>query len=131
MEIGPLVSRRFLSVGVNATLADAARLMREHAVGSAVVMEEQGPGIITERDVLRAVADGADLATVRVPEYMTARAITATSHWDIVEAARQMTEGRFRHLIVLGADGSVEGVLSIRDLVGALLELIEPARQAT
>jgi CBS domain-containing protein len=131
MEIGPLVSRRLLLVGVEDTLAEAARLMHDHATGSAVVMSDQGPGIITERDVLRAVAEGVDLTTTKVPAYMTARAITATGKWDVIEAAQQMTEGRFRHLIVLGEDGSVEGMLSIRDLVMALLKIIAPAPKAT
>jgi CBS domain-containing protein len=108
---------------VEDTLAEAARLMHDHQSGSAIVMGEEGPGIITERDVLRAVAEGVDVNATKVPDYMTAGAITATIHWDVVEAARQMIAGRFRHLIVMADDGSVEGMLSIRDLMKAMLEI--------
>ncbi|HEV1997920.1 MAG TPA: CBS domain-containing protein, partial [Candidatus Dormibacteraeota bacterium] len=92
-------------------------------VGSAVVMTDQGPSIITERDLLRAVAAGADLATGKVEEFMTSRAITVLPTADLRQAAEWMLEGNFRHLVVVGEHGEVEGVLSMRDLVGALLRL--------
>jgi CBS domain-containing protein len=130
MEIGPLVSRRLLVVGVEDTLAEAARLMHDHQSGSAIVMGDEGPGIITERDILRAVAEGVDVNTIKVPGYMTASAITATIHWDVVEAAQQMIDGRFRHLIVLADDGTVEGMLSIRDLLGAMLNMARNTQPA-
>jgi CBS domain-containing protein len=98
-------------------------------VGSAVVTSSEGsPGIITERDVLQAVADGVDLDATQVSDYMTANAITATESWDVVEAARRMSEGGFRHLVVVDEKGEVSGMLSIRDLVESILDLISAAR---
>jgi len=125
-RIGPLVSRALLQVGPQESIAEAARQMTARKVGSAMVMTDEGPGIITERDVLRAVAAGADLDKVRVEEYMTHNAITAFEDWDLGAAARRMADGGFRHLIVLGHGGQVEGILSIRDLLKGLLRESNP-----
>jgi CBS domain-containing protein len=127
MQIGPVVSRALLQVAPQASIAEAARQMTARKVGSAIVMTDEGPGIITERDVLRAVAAGGDLEAARVEEYMTHNAITAFEDWDLREAARRMVDGGFRHLIVLGRSGQVEGILSIRDLLMALLRQSSPA----
>jgi CBS domain-containing protein len=121
MKIGPLISRALLFLAPEDSLAEAARRMTERKIGSAVVMTEEGPGIITERDILRAVAAGADVANAPVADYMTQNAVTAFGDWDMREAAQRMADGGFRHLIVLDQGGQVEGVLSIRDLLKALL----------
>jgi CBS domain-containing protein len=84
-------------------------------------MTDQGPGIITERDILRAVAEGRDLNIATVEDVMTHNAITAFEDWEVRAAAQRMAAGGFRHLIVLGGGGQVEGVLSMRDLVMSLL----------
>ena len=122
MEIGPVISRTILRVEAGQSLAVTARQMTERRVGSAIVMTDEGASIITERDILRAVADGGNLEEVRVDAYMTHNAITAFEDWDLREAARRMADGGFRHLIVLNPSGQVAGVLSIRDLLLALLE---------
>lgn len=129
MKIGPLVNTRVITVGPGHSLAEAARRMNEAQVGSAVVTTEDGrPGIFTERDLLRAIAEGVDPETAVVEGYMTGHAMTASASWHVVEAAVRMIEGRFRHLIILDPEGGVHGVLSIRDLVGSLLDqLLSPA----
>ena len=105
------------------TLSEAARRMRDRGVGSAVVIsEEEDPGIITERDLLRALADGADPTSTKVGAYMTPNAVTVTLTWHVVDAARTMIERGFRHLIVLDDTGQIVGMLSIRDMVRALLK---------
>jgi CBS domain-containing protein len=125
VEIGPLVKHQVLTLGPDESLAEAARRMKARKVGSAVVaMEDVGPGIITERDLLSAIADGRDLEATPVTEYMTATAITASSSWDVRTAAETMTKGGFRHLVVLNDRGEVSGMLSVRDLVPILLDQI-------
>ncbi|MDQ1505707.1 MAG: hypothetical protein QOD57_3434 [Actinomycetota bacterium] len=127
MEIRDLVVRDLVTVGPAHTLAQAAKLMSAKRVGSAIVLSDESPGILSERDVLRAVADGADPAVATVGDYMTWNAIVATSEWDTMEAARTMLEHGFRHLVVI--DGSSEvGILSIRDLMAGLLGCSRPDR---
>lgn len=120
MEIRDLVVRDLVTVGPAHTLAQAAKLMSAKRVGSAIVVTEESPGILSERDVLRAVADGADLAVATVGDYMTWNAIVATSEWDTLEAARTMMEHGFRHLVVVDGDHEI-GILSIRDLMAGIL----------
>ncbi|MGH2705263.1 MAG: CBS domain-containing protein, partial [Actinomycetota bacterium] len=69
------------------TLLDVASMMCDHKVGSAIVHTDEGyPGIITERDLLRAIARGADLSKARVEEFMTSTPVTASRHWDVANA---------------------------------------------
>jgi CBS domain-containing protein len=87
-----------------------------------VMTEDGNPAILTERDVLRAVASGDDLDEVTTGAYMTSDPTTAGPTWDVTEAAETMRRGGFRHLIVLDESGSIAGILSLRDLVASLLD---------
>ncbi len=123
MEIRDLVVRDLVTVGPAHTLAQAAKLMSAKRVGSDIVLTEESPGILSERDVLRAVAEGADPNQATVGDYMTWNAIVATSEWDVMEAARTMQAHGFRHLLVIdGASASQIGILSIRDLMAGILQ---------
>jgi len=105
--------------------------MSAKRVGSAIVLTDDRPGILSERDVLRAVADGVDPSVATVGDYMTWNAIVATSAWDTLEAARTMLEHGFRHLVVIDHDGAEThevGILSIRDLMAGLLGINRPDR---
>ena len=122
MEIRDLVVRDLVTVGPAHTLAQAAKLMSAKRVGSAIVLTDESPGILSERDVLRAVADGADPTVATVADYMTWNAIVATSEWDVMEAARTMQAHGFRHLLVIdGVSANQIGILSIRDLMAGIL----------
>jgi CBS domain-containing protein len=127
MEIRDLVVRDLVTVGPAHTLAQAAKLMANKRVGSAIVLTEEAPGILSERDVLRAVAEGVDPAAATVGDYMTWNAIVATSEWDTMEAARTMLERGFRHLVVIDGDHEV-GILSIRDLMAGIVGCSRPDR---
>jgi len=129
MEIRDLVVRDLVTVGPAHTLAQAAKLMSAKRVGSAIVLTDEAPGILSERDVLRAVADGADPAVATVGDYMTWNAIVATSEWDTMEAARTMLAHGFRHLVVIdGASAHEVGILSIRDLMAGMRGVARPDR---
>lgn len=131
MNIGELISRSVLSLGPVSTLRDAAGAMIERRVGSAVILTDDGhPGIITERDLMRAVADKVDLDSTPVDNYMTADAILASPEWNVIEASDRMKEGGFRHLIVMDETGNIAGILSMRDLIAHLLELVTASSNA-
>src|SRR3712207_8978124 len=87
--------------------------MAKRNVGAAIVVdpEEPGPGIITERDILRAIAEGQDPDTEQVCEHLTANIVVATPEWSLEQAAAAMIKGGFRHLVVTDG-GEVAGVLS-------------------
>ncbi len=107
-----------LTVGPGHSLQAVARLMSERSVGAAVVLDPDsaGPGIITERDILRSVGTGQDPESERVRDHLTRDVVYAAPDWSLEEAAAAMVRGGFRHLIVLDG-GDTTGVLSVRDIV--------------
>ena len=118
MDVRDAMSTTVLMIGPTHTLRQAARLMAERKVGAAVVLDPDadGPGILTERDVLEAVAQGQDPEVEVCADHLTPDAVTATPDWDLGRAATAMVHGGFRHLVVCeGSD--VVGVLSVRDIV--------------
>ena len=108
-----------VTVGPDHHLRDAAKRMTEHNVGAAVVMDNEGsgPGIITERDLLRANGLGQDIDTERVRDHLASRVIYARADWSLEQAAAEMARGHFRHVIVLDRGGEAVGILSMRDIV--------------
>ncbi|NUP50095.1 MAG: CBS domain-containing protein [Catenulispora sp.] len=114
------MSTEILLIGPRHTLRQAARLMTQRGVGSAVVHNPEtfGIGIITERDILHAVGGGLDPDTEPVEAHLTHDVVFATPRWTLDQAAEAMTRGGFRHLIVLDAE-EVAGMISVRDIVRA------------
>jgi CBS domain-containing protein len=115
------MSRDLLTVDSGLTLAQVAERMVEREVGAALVLEgERLAGIVTERDVLRAVARGIrDESLVR--DHMTTDPETIEPRETTEHAATLMMHGGFRHLPVT-EEGSVVGIVSIRDLMRIALE---------
>jgi CBS domain-containing protein len=118
MQVKDGMSSVVLTVGPGHTVREAARLMAERNVGAAVVMDPDspGPGIITERDVLRSVAAGQSSDSELVGDHLTGDAIVASPDWSLEQAAEAMLDGGFRHLLVMSG-GDLTGVLSMRDIV--------------
>jgi CBS domain-containing protein len=118
MQVSAGMSDVVLTINPGHTLREAARAMADRGVGAAVVIdpEQPGPGIITERDVLNAIAKGENPDTERVGEHLSAGLVFAAREWSLERAAEAMVRGGFRHLVVI--DGSeMIGVLSMRDIV--------------
>jgi CBS domain-containing protein len=118
MQVKNGMSKLVLTVGPGHTLRAAAKLMADRRVGAAVVLdpEGEGPGIVTERDILNSVGRGEDIDTEKVADHLTTDVVYATPEWSLEQAAGQMVRGGFRHLIVCeGPD--VVGILSVRDVV--------------
>jgi CBS domain-containing protein len=108
----------------NDHIAAAAYLMKHAGASALLVLDARTgkpAGIITERDVAHAVADGKDVNSVRIHDLMTARPTVISAATNVREAAEIMTTGHFRHLPVLGEDG-VAGMVDISDVCRALLD---------
>jgi CBS domain-containing protein len=118
MQVSQGMSNMVLTVGPSHKLREAARQMTERNVGAAVVIDPDspGPGIITERDILRSIAAGQDPDEELVRDHLTDDLIVAAPDWSLEQAAETMVENGFRHLLIV--DGSeLRGVLSMRDIV--------------
>ena len=114
--------RHVVSIGPDASVFDAIKLMAEKGVGSLVVMEDlQMLGILTERDYARKVIlKGRASENTRVSEIMTTDVLTTSGAETVNQCMETMTERRIRHLPVID-DNTVVGIISIGDLVQAII----------
>lgn len=121
MLVRNLMKSPVVLVGPEESLRRAAQVMREHGIGAVVVEQsDQVVGILTERDVMHAVAQMGDVEIARVGDHMSAPVVTASPNWDVTVAATEMSDRRIRHLVVLQA-GRALGVLSVRDVMSVFL----------
>jgi CBS domain-containing protein len=119
--VGEVMSRNLLTVDPTTPLAEAAQRMSERGVGAALVLSnDHVSGILTERDVLRAVATGPVEGT-NVAAWMTRDPETVDAAESTGQAAAVMIHGGFRHLPVLEGDHPV-GIVSIRDLMRVVVD---------
>ncbi len=123
--------RHLLTISPDDSLRRASQVMTERGVGCAVVIEnEQVAGIITERDILHAVASTQNVDETKVKDVMTREVVSGAPGWEVVKAVKTMTEGGFRHLLVTEMNDPV-GIVSLRDLMDSMVELVASDEQAT
>lgn len=115
------MTRSLLTVPATATLGEASAEMAERSVGAVVVLEGDAiAAILTERDVMRAVASGQD-GSASVSDWMTRHPDTIEPSDTTDHAASLMIHGGFRHLPVVEG-GKPVGIVSIRDLMRVALD---------
>lgn len=114
--------RDIISVTADVSVLDAIKLMAEKTVGSLLIMQgDELQGIMTERDYARKVIiKGRSSETTEVGEIMTTDICSASSQQTVNDCMALMTKRKIRHLPVID-DGTVVGVLSIGDLVRAII----------
>ena len=123
MFVRDVMSPAVVTVGPTHTMRQVAKVMAARKVGAAVVHDPDadGPGILTERDMLEAIAEGQDPDTEPASSHLTRDAVVAAPDWPLMQAAQTMLSGGFRHLVVCEGD-EVVGVLSVRDVLRAWTE---------
>jgi CBS domain-containing protein len=115
-----VMTHKFLAVAPEDTLGEVAEKMAESDVGSALVSEYgRLIGILTSRDVLRAIAARVHPSEGRVRDWMTAEPVTATRDMPAYDAAHAMLSGGFHHLPVVQDERPV-GVVGLRSVIGSL-----------
>jgi CBS domain-containing protein len=119
------MSRELLKAAPDESIAEAAQHMVARGVGAVLVMDgDRLEGILTERDILKAVAIGLT-ENARVRDWMTKNPETIDASDETGHAAALMIHGGFRHLPVMDG-GTVAGIVSIRDLMRVTLEDSSP-----
>ena len=115
--VADVMVKDVLTVEPTSSIGEAAEKMNAANVGAVVVVEDfvRIVGIITERDLLRAVAARARAAEARVRQWMTPDPLTIEPETSIEDAAKVMFENNFRHLPVV-KDGRSLGIVSLRVL---------------
>jgi CBS domain-containing protein len=124
MRLGDLVSNSPFVCGPETTILDAAVAMQGSDLGSLAVVEGRDlVGLITERDIRRSVAEGVDISTA-VSSIMSSDPDTFDPDLDVWDAAAWIAESGYRHLPVTDDDGVLLGVVSVRDLLKALVDTV-------
>lgn len=121
-----------IGIEPTATLAAAAKLLAKHRIGALVIRGAGGrlAGILSERDIVRAVAEqGAGALDLPVGQAMTRDVETCSEDDSCASIMERMTAGRFRHVPVL-RDGKLTGLISIGDVVKHRVDEIESESEA-
>jgi len=124
MNIQDVMDTELLTIAPETTLREAAQRISERNVGAALLVDPaigSYPGIITERDLLNAIAAGDDPDVLRVADSATSNIVTVSADASLEQAAEKMMKGGFRHLLVVTNSNAI-GIVSMRDLMSALLE---------
>ena len=108
------------------TLAEAIEILQRRRVGSVVIVDDERPvGIFTERDLLmKIIGQDIDMKNTGISEYMTPDPVSVAHDAPLIEALRKMRNGKFRHLVVIDEDGDLTNVLSIKDVMDYLVDLV-------
>ncbi|KUO84334.1 MAG: CBS domain-containing protein [Caldivirga sp.] len=117
-----ITNKKPIVVKVGSPVSEAVRLMAENNVGLVVVVNSPEDmrvlGVISERDVIKAMAKGVDISRAMVEQVGTMGNIATVKYYDdVTKIAQLMNERRIRHVVVVDDEGRVMGVVSIRDLL--------------
>ncbi len=135
MTIGSILATKGRSVTTiqpSRTLRDLVEVLAAKHIGAVVIADADGSmlGIISERDVVRAIAKhGCDALDDLVTDYMTKDVVTTTESETVISAVQKMSAGRFRHMPVL-VDGRIAGMVSTGDAVKYRLAQMEQEQSA-
>jgi CBS domain-containing protein len=121
-KVSSVMQHTTVTIQPSTTLREVADILVREEIGCAVV-EGTGKvaGVVSERDLVRAVADDVDLDAERASDYMAFDVVAVDPHDDIAETARAMLDGGIRHLPVVD-EGKVVGIISIRDVLAHLMD---------
>jgi CBS domain-containing protein len=125
LTCGLIASRPVVTITPDRTILDAARIMAERDIGFLVLVEPKNPrraiGVISERDIIRAIARGVPLdSTVDKVDTIGSLLVTVSVDDPITIAVEKMARYRIRHVIVHDRDGNLYGVIAMRDIIGRL-----------
>lgn len=110
-------------VDPSTTLREAAVRLRDAEVGLLVVgTADAVQGVVSERDIVRCVANGVDLDSTTVEAVESEDLKWATRDTSVAEVVEEMMEHYLRHVLIAGDDGRLVGVASMRDLIAAFLD---------
>ncbi|MFL4997023.1 MAG: CBS domain-containing protein [Microvirga sp.] len=127
-----LKGREVATIEPSRSLSEAARVLAERRIGALLIVDGDRPvtGIISERDIVRAVAvHGAKALDEPVSRFMTEKVVTCTGETSINDVMELMTQQKFRHIPVVES-GRLSGIISIGDVVKLRLEEVEAETQA-
>ncbi len=118
--VGMLMGDEIVSAPATTTFREAAKMLHDAEVGLLVIGEPTSvKGVVSERDIVRAVARGVDLDAATVTDSLSTNLKWATPDTSVGNVIEEMMEGYLRHVLVGGDGGELVGIVSMRDLLAA------------
>ena len=130
MSAGEYCNRDVVIAGRSESVREVIRLMRDHHVGSVVVVDELGEtakpvGIVTDRDiVMEILAENVDIDSVVVGDIMSYKLVSVSEDTPLLDAVSQMKNNGVRRLPVVNNGGSLVGILTVDDVIDLLSEQV-------
>jgi len=129
LYVKDIMTRWVATVDPKRTVRDAATIMAKANAGSLIIMDKMKPiGIVTEGDISRALAKGADPDKVAIRKIMSKKLITVSPNLRVEEAAKLMAEKQVKKLPVL-EDGGVVGIVTQTDIVASSFDLVTSLKE--
>lgn len=126
------IIKRAITVSPKTTLLDARSMLLRHRISRLVVIENEKPvGIITEKDLVKAIyrIDNKIIENVRVYEIITKRLLTITEDATLYDCAKMMLNNKISSVVILKKDGSLSGIITKTDLISVFLtQAVEPLK---
>jgi CBS domain-containing protein len=117
-QIEEIMSKEVATARSDDYLVDAAKTMLQRKIGCVVVVErEKVIGIMTESDLVRCTASGFDPSRTHVKDVMSSPPVTCTPQAPVEEAYAHMRKNNIRHLPIVGKDGTLVGIVTMKDLI--------------
>jgi CBS domain-containing protein len=117
-QIEEIMNKEVATAKPDDHLVDAAKTMLERKIGCVVVVErEKVVGIVTESDLIRCTASGFDPNRKLVKDVMNSPPVTCTPEAPVEEAYAHMRKNNIRHLPIVGEDGALVGIVTMKDLI--------------
>jgi CBS domain-containing protein len=117
VPVGALAADNVMRIAAEATLFEIADLLHDNDIGALVVGTDAVTGVVSERDVVRALSERRDPATTTASELTTGQPVWCDASATVSEAAMEMADRWVRHLLI-EQDGKLIGIVSARDLLG-------------
>ncbi len=121
--VAKVVRKNPVTAPPHSSLRELAELMKERNVGSVIIVNDTGRllGIVTERDLVRAISEKVDLDSTLAEHYMSRDLVVAHPEDSLISAAHKMIHHNIRHLPVVDDGEKLVGVISIRDVLSHIL----------
>jgi CBS domain-containing protein len=117
-QIEEIMNKEVATAKPDDHLVDAAKTMLERKIGCVVVVErEKVVGIVTESDLIRCAASGLDPNRKLVKDVMNSPPVTCTPEAPVEEAYAHMRKNNIRHLPIVGENGALVGIVTMKDLI--------------
>ena len=126
MSVGSLAQSDVVTAERDVSLQDLATTLDEENVGAVVIVDSDEPvGVVTDRDIALAVSDGGDVSDVTASDVMPDDVATLEADAESIELARTIGEAKVRRIPVVDDTGSLEGLVTLDDLVATIGEQLE------